>query len=713
MATAAIDAATTRRLATVARGANATMFMLFLTGLVSVLSRYARQTDMVIAGVFTSTVPLRISLPGDPTFTELLGRVRDTTIDALQHQDVPFEKLLDEFAPDRTLGYAPLVQVRFGYGSGAASDLPGTAMLDLSMYADVMADGNTTLALEYRTDLFDAAWAGRFLGCLATLLGYAADSPGIPVAELPMLSPAERDALILGRNRQAPPPAGDISDIRRVLLASTSRVIDGDEALPMSEVCDRAARIGRMLADRGAGPETLVGLCAGRGTGMLTALLGVWWAGAGYVPMDPGYPRARLTAMARSAELRVIICDAANRDLAWSVAGDAELICLGASLALAAEDPLDPVPVPATALAYVIFTSGSTGQPKGVEIEHRAVTNLVASFRRAIGLGSGDRFVAVTTMSFDIAVLELLLPLACGADLVIATDDQAREPGRLRSLIERTAATAMQATPQTWRMLVAGAGVPGGLRLRMCGGEALSADLADQLISPGATVWNVYGPTETTVWSAAGIARDAARAAEIGPPIEQTRVYVLDDLLMPVPVGVVGEVCLAGRGVARGYHDRPMLTAGSFRPDPWSSEPGGRMYRTGDLGRWREGGGLELVGRNDHQVKIRGFRVELGEIETVLRRHRDVREAVVVIAAAAADEATLVAYVVPRRGSVLARPGADLLAELRPQLSAVLPDYMIPALLIPLPVLPLTSNAKVDRSALPSPPWAPTADRHV
>jgi hypothetical protein len=296
---------------------------------------------------------------------------------------------------------------------------------------------------------------------------------------------------------------------------------------------------------------------------------------------------------------------------------------------------------------------------------------------------------------------------------VIATAGQAREPDRLRSLIERTAATAMQATPQTWRLLESAGGVPDGLRLRLCGGEALPADLAGQLMAPGVTLWNVYGPTETTVWSAAGIVTSAAQAAEIGPPIDHTRVYVLDERMTPVPTGVIGEVYLAGRGVARGYHGQPRLTARSFRPDPWSDEPGARMYRTGDLGRWRDGGGLELIGRNDHQVKIRGFRIECGEIETVLRAHRDIRQAAVVTAARA-GEAALVAYVVPRRNSALAQPGADLLEELRPHLRAVLPDYMIPALVVALPALPLTPNAKVDRAALPAPQWgvpAPAAGR--
>ena len=737
VAAVTVNAVTTRRLAAVAHSANATVFMVFLTGFAAVLSRYARQTDMVIGtavagrthaeldtivGMFTNTVPLRISLPGDPTFAELLGRVRDVIADGLLHQETPFSKLVEEFAPDRTLAYAPLIQVQFNYGSltPPAPDFPGitsfckaldtgTAKLDLTMYVDARDGQAATLELEYSTDLFDAAWADRFLRCTATLLEHAADAPGTAVADLPMLSGAERNALTIGRNRQELPAAdGDSVDIRRLLQASTSRVIDGDGALPISQVCDRAARFARTLADRGVGPDTPVGLCVERGTGLLTALLGVWWAGGAYVPLDPGFPQARLAAMARGAGLRIIISDSAHGDLARSVADGAAVICIDDPAATAVS-PLAPVPVPDSALAYVLFTSGSTGQPKGVGIEHRAVTNLFAWCRRAIKLGSGDRFVAVATPSFDIALVELLLPLACDADLVIATADEAREPDRLRSLIEGSAATAMQATPQTWRMLESAGGVPAGLRLRLCAGEILPADLASQLMASGVVLWNLYGPTETTVYSAARVVTGAADAAEIGPPIDHTRVYVLDERLMPVPVGVIGEVCLAGRGVARGYHDRPRLTARSFRPDPWSDEPGARMYRTGDLGRWREGGGLELIGRNDHQVKIRGFRIECGEIESVLRAHRDVRQAAVVTATRAGEPA-LVAYVVPRRGSALAQPGADLLKELRPHLRALLPEYMVPALAVALPALPLTPNAKVDRSALPAPQWdAPTS----
>lgn len=735
-----VDAATTRRLSEVAHDANATMFMVFLAGFVAVLSRYTGETDIVtgtqvagrthaeldpIIGMFTNTLPLRVSLGGDPTFAELLGRVRDTTLDALAHEQVPFEKLVDEFAPDRTLSHWPLVQVQFIYGSltpptlkvpgittSSSARLTGTAKLDVTIYADPMDGQSTTLTMEYSTDLFDRPWADRFLRCMAHLLEHAANAPGTAVADLPMLSAKELDSLIIGRNQQALPSAVESTDVRRLLQASTSRVIDGDEAVPMSEVCDRAARLASTLAALGVGTDTLVGLCVERGAGMLTALLGVWWAGGAYVPLDPGFPEARLTAMARGADLRIVISDSTHVDLARSVAGAAEVVRID-DAATTAGPPLDPVPLPASALAYVIFTSGSTGQPKGVGVEHRAVANLVTSFRRAFRLSSDDRFVAVTTLSFDIALLELLLPGICDADLVIATADETREADRLRSLIERTAATAMQATPQTWRLLVSAGGVSAGLRLRLCGGEALPADLAGQLAAPGVILWNLYGPTETTVWSAAGVVSDTAGAGEIGPPIDHTRVYVLDERLMPVPVGVVGEVCLGGRGVARGYHERPRLTARSFRPDPWSDEPGARMYRTGDLGRWREGAGLELIGRNDHQVKIRGFRIECGEIEAVLRAHRDVRQAVVVTTARA-GEPVLVAYVVPRRGSVAAQPDTDLVEYLRPHLRTVLPDYMIPALVVALPTLPLTPNAKVDRAALPAPESAapaPAADR--
>jgi non-ribosomal peptide synthetase component F len=650
-----MDAETTGRLATVANGANVTMFMLFLTGFVAVLSRYARQTDMVIGtqaagrthtelepiiGLFTNTIPLRFSLADNPTFSELLGQVRDTTLDGLAHQQLPFDRLVETLVPDRVLAHAPLIQAQFVYGSltAPALDFPGisshtkvlstdTAKLDLTLYADGSPGQSSALVLEYNTDIFGPAWADRFLSCMVHLLGHAADAPDTPVTALPLLSATERDALTIGRNHQQPAD-DDSTDFRHLLQVSTSRVIAGDEVVPMSQVCDRAARIARALADRGVGVETPVGLCAERGIGMLTALLGVWWAGAACVPLDPCFPAARLATMTRGAGLETIVADAAHSDLVRSVADGATVIRVD-DPATTAATPLAPVPVPASALACVIFTPGSAW----LGVDHRAVTSLLVSSRRTLKIGTGDR-AAAAAPPLDTFLFELVLSLTGNADLVIASAGEAREPDRLRSLIERTGATVMRATP----------------------------------------------------------------------PADHSRVYILDELLMPVPVGAVGEICLAGRGVGRGYYQRPRLTAQSFRPDPWGDEPGARMYRTGDLGRWRDDGSFELIGRNDHQVTIRGFRIECGEIEATLRKHRDVRQAVVVTAPRA-GQLELVAYIMPRRGSAIAQPGADPLDELRPHLRATLPDYMIPALIVALPALPLTPTAKVDRAALPAPQW--------
>jgi len=736
LAGVALEPAVTARLAELAAGNNATLFMVFLAGFTALLSRYSRQPELLVGtpvsgrthveldplvGMFTNTVVLRASLAGDPTFAELVARTRDTTVEAVAHQELPFEKLVDEFAPERSLAHAPLTQVLFGHQSLTPPrlDLPGlsvhswalftgTAKLDLSMYVDTAesADGSgstTTVSLEYNTDLFDRPWADRFLRCYARLLEHAVAAPDTPVSELSLLLPQESRALVGDRSLALPsdPP----SDVRTLLQASGSRVIDGAGSVSMAELCDRAARLARLLAERGVVLETPIGLCLDRGAGMLAALLAVWWAGGAYLPLDPDFPPARLTAMAGAAGARIILSDKAHSDFAGQLVEGAVVLDVD-DPAVAGAEPLPPVPLPPDALAYLIFTSGSTGQPKGIGIEHRSVANLLASFAHLLDLGADDTFVAVTTLSFDIALLELLLPPVCGADLVIASAEQTREPDELRSLIGSTGATAMQATPQTWRLLLAAGGVPDGVRLRLCGGEALPRDLADQLSAADAVLWNVYGPTETTVWSAAGVVTDGP--IEVGDPIGHTQVYLLDEHLAPVPVGMLGEVYLAGRGVARGYSDRPRLTAAAFRPDPFGAEPGARMYRTGDLGRWREGGGLELIGRTDHQVKIRGFRIECGEIEAVLRSHRDVRQAAVV-PMARGGEPELVAYVVPRRGSAAAAPDADLLELFRPQLKAALPDYMVPALVVALPALPLTPNAKVDRAALPAPEWGSRA----
>ena len=491
-------------------------------------------------------------------------------------------------------------------------------------------------------------------------------------------------------------------DVLRWVRESTATVTDDAGTVPVQTVCDQAARLARTLAEHGVGPDTRVGVCAARGIGMLTALLGVWWAGGAIVPLDPDFPLPRLEIISREAGLRLVMCDGDHATLARSLGGDLVVITLEHNVA----EPLDPAQVPPDALAYTVFTSGSAG-PTGVDITGRALANVLAVGQRDLGLGPGDRFVAVTTAAFDIALLELLLPLVCGTSLVIAAAADTREASRLRSLIERTAATALHATPHTWRLLCRGGDVPASLRLRLCSGDRLPPDLAASLTAPDAVVWNFYGYTETTMWTAAALVAPGEGPVVIGPAIDHTRVYVLDDGLAPVPVGAVGEVHIAGVGVARGFlgHDRRMSTA--FRPDSWAAEPGARMYATGDLGRWREDGRLELVGGTDGRVTIRGVRVDYGEVEDALRAHPAIREAAVV-GVPRADETALAAYVVSDSDGP-ARSTTELTALLRPHLQAALPEPMVPTL-VAVSALPLTRDGEVDLAALPAPEWTVTSE---
>jgi amino acid adenylation domain-containing protein len=494
-------------------------------------------------------------------------------------------------------------------------------------------------------------------------------------------------------------------DVWRSLRESTATVTDSAGTVPVPTVCDRAARLARTLTEHAVGPDTRVGVCAGRGIGLLTALLGVWWAGGAIVPLEPEYPLPRLETMAREAGLRLVVSDDDHATLAGSLGGDLVVITperpdhheIGG-------EPLDPVAVPADALAYTVFTSASDG-PTGFDITRRALANVLAVGHRDLGLGPADRFAAVTTTAFDLTVLELLLPLVCGTSLVIAAVEDTRDDSRLRSLIERNAATAMHATPHIWRLLCRGGDVPASLRLRLCSGDRLTPDLAASLTAPDAVLRHFYGHTETTMWTATGVPAAGAGPVVIGPAIDHTRVYVLDEAAAQVPVGVVGEVHIAGVGVARGClgHHRHMSTA--FPPDPWATEPEARMYATGDLGRWREDGGLELVGRTDRRVTIRGVRVDCGEVEAALRAHHAICDAAAV-GVPRAGETALVAYVVPDADGP-ARSATELLALLRPYLRAALPEPMVPTLVM-LPALPLTRDGEVDRAALPAPEWTVT-----
>ncbi|MGW4215308.1 amino acid adenylation domain-containing protein, partial [Lentzea sp. NPDC004789] len=489
-----------------------------------------------------------------------------------------------------------------------------------------------------------------------------------------------------------------VGPLAAALAGNGHPVVSGGAQVRTADLAERASRLATLIGLHGVGPNDLAGICVNRSAEMIASILGVWRAGGAYVPLDPGFPPERLRMMVADSGVRVIVTEPALLPLVTGIAGaDVAIVCLDLADPAEAVPQLRPVAVHPDDLAYVIFTSGSTGRPKGVQVTHRSLANLIRSFRDTAGLGRDDTLVAVTTLSFDIAILELLLPLFCGARLVIADRAQAADPWELRQLLVETGATAMQATPATWRMLVGAGGVPPGLRLRLCGGEALPPDLADELLSPGATLWNLYGPTETTVWSAAGVVQPRPAPVRIGPPIAHTQIYVLDDELRPVPVDEVGELYIGGLGVARGYHDRPGLTAARFLPDPFADGEGLRMYRTGDLARRLSDGLLDFLGRSDNQVKVRGFRIEIGEIEEALGRHPAVRHAVVA-PDVVSGETRLLAYVVPTAGAA-----ADLWPQLRAHLRQSLPDYMVPAAMVPLDALPLTPNGKIDRQALPKP----------
>jgi amino acid adenylation domain-containing protein len=709
-----------------------TLFMTLLSVFATVLARYTGRGDVLVGvpvsgrtrpetehlvGLFMNTLALRARMDDNPRFVELLDRVRRVTVGGLAHQELPFDRIVEMLHPVRSLAQSPVVQVMFALEepaepitTGGLTWTPslvdnGSAKFDLTLGVTDTGDGLTG-RLTYDADLFTPAWAQRFAGCLLAAARAVVADPQTRVGDLELLPAPLRDVVLL--DWAAGPPAGPPADVVP-LLADALRgerpavfAVDGTSSRERTARC--AGQVAALLARHGVGPDVPVGLCLPRTSALVPALLGVWWAGGGYVPLDPGYPAERLRLMVADSGLRVLLTHSSLAGLVADIAGADVTVLRVDSPEVAQADPVPARVVAPDALAYTIFTSGSTGRPKGVAVPRRAVHAMLCAFRDALPLTEADRLVAVTTLSFDIAVLELLLPLVCGGQVVLADASTAGDGAALRRLLHMSKATALQATPATYRMLHAAGGVPERVRLRLCGGEALPPDLVEVLTADGAQAWNVYGPTETTVWSAAGPVAPPPAPIEVGPPIPGTRMYVLDANLRPVPPGVLGEVYLAGAGVARGYHGQPGLTAERFLPDPWS--PGARLYRTGDLARWRDSGRLELLGRADHQVKVRGFRIETGEVEAVLARHAAVAQAVVTAQDTPSGAGSgpgagpqLVAYVVPAAGSTV-----DV-ATLRRHLNGYLPEYMVPAVFVPLPELPLTPNGKVDRGRLPAAVW--------
>lgn len=674
-------------------------------------------TSEHLVGTFVNTLVFRTDLRGDPDFRALLARVRAVSLDAFAHQDMPFELLVREMGGRPDAGRPPLFNVMFNMVNSPARDcrfdgLEWTRLdfdrqstqFDLTVVADLLYD--QAIVIEYATDLFARETVQRMGQHLLRVLSEVVASPDTPVSGIPLLTAEEGASLgRWSRGPDAPLAARSVAD----WVAAGARhrsghpaLVCGPQTLSHGELDAQSNRLARHLRQRGIGRGDLVGLWLSRGIDLVVAMLAVLKSGAAYVPLDPGHPVQRITQQIHDAGLSLLIGDSEtasrpdNGTVAWLPLDNERR-----TIADASDRPLDRDPARDAGPddpAYVIYTSGSTGKPKGVVVPHRAVVNLLGSMADRPGIRTDDRLLAVTTPGFDIAVLELLLPLGAGATVVIATDAQASDGRALADLVVLERITILQATPSRWHLLIdAGwAGAPGLKAL--VGGEPLTRHLASQLQARCGEVWNMYGPTETTVWSSCWrVPSDPACPISLGQPVANTSIQVLDEHLQPCPIGVAGEICIGGLGVALGYHQRDDLTAERFIDQPDAAPGHGRLYRTGDRGRWRLDGTLEHGGRLDDQVKLRGFRVELGEIEAHLLKHPQVARAAVVLREDASQSPRLVAYVVPN-GPTPTRDG------LRQHLRQWLPDALVPSQFVELASLPVLPNGKTDRKSLPAPP---------
>ncbi|MGX7674539.1 amino acid adenylation domain-containing protein [Plantactinospora sp. DSM 117369] len=722
------------RLVDLARDNQATVFMVLQAALAAVLSRLGAGPDIplgtVVAGrvdqaledlvgYFANTLVLRVDTGGDPTFRELLGRVRDVDVAAYTHADLPFEVLVEALRPTRSLSHHPLFQVmlvlqnaaRGGLELAGVTALPeptsiGAARFDLtvSLTEQHTRDGapaGFTGIVEYRTGLFDRSTIDLVVELYRRFLhGVAADA-GRAVSEVELVTPEERrELLALGSgSRRAVPPVTipDLFDRQAARDPGAPAVWYGDQVLSYAALNGRANRLARLLIGRGVGPERLVALALPRGPDLVVALLAVLKAGGAYLPVALDHPPARIADMIADARPVLLVTTGGVADRLPGTVPQLRLDDSGTAEWLARQPGTNPADTDRTAplspanLAYVSYTSGSTGRPKGVAVAHSSVVNMAAWANAELGRERLARVLAGTSLTFDVSVFEILAPLLAGGSIEIVDDLLALLSGRWRGSL-------LCAVPSALLNVVAHGSPDLDVDAVLLGGEAITAPLARGLrrALPGPTLANGYGPTEATVYATVRPAVDQDNPTSIGRPITNTRVYVLDSRLRPVPPGVQGELYLAGAGLSRGYLNRPGHTAKSFLADPFGPA-GSRMYRTGDLVRWTTDGQLDFVGRVDHQVKIRGIRVELGEIEAVLAEDPAVAHAVVVVRDAPPLGALLAGYVVPRPGGRV--DAEELLRGLREQL----PAYMVPSALVVLDQLPLSTNGKVDRAALPRP----------
>jgi amino acid adenylation domain-containing protein len=702
-----------------------TLFVTLFSAFHTLMQRLSGQEDIVVGipaagqtlvgsddlvGHCLNFLPVRVKANGQQSFQEFSKGVRREVLDSYDHQNYTYGTLIQKLELPRDASRLPLLSVMFNIDkrgfdklnfSGlkcAISTNPKTNV-NFDIFVNlVQGDNDLDLECEFNTDLFDRETVMRWLGHYEQLMQSIADDPSLPILKLPLLSKDEQTTMISDWNRTSREFPQDLAvhalfQKRAVENPGKVAVKCGPQSMTYAQLDGAANKLGAKLQKMGVKQGDLVGLCAERSAEMVTGLLGILKAGAAYVPMDPGFPEERLQMMVEDAKMRVVVTKGAGARLKFP---GVESVALE-SIDKESADGFAPAAVAGEDLMYVIFTSGSTGRPKGVQIPHRAVVNFLASMAREPGMTAKDTLLAVTTLSFDIAGLEIFLPLSVGGTVVVASSDAVSDGNLLRAELERSGASMMQATPITWRLLLE-SGWRGNPTFKiLCGGEALPPDLANQLLPCCGEFWNMYGPTETTIWSTCHRITRVDQPISIGRPIDNTTLYVVNAAMQPQPIGVVGELLIGGDGVARGYHGKPELTAERFVVDPFSHQATARLYRTGDLARWHVDGTVECLGRVDQQVKIRGFRVELGEIEEAIARHSAVRECAVVAKEEASGQKRLLAFVARRE------PGNgshDLAAQISAAAATQLPAYMVPTVVILDGDLPRTPNGKVDRRAL-------------
>jgi amino acid adenylation domain-containing protein len=703
-----------------------TLFVVLLTVFKTLLYRYTGQHDIVVGtitagrnraelepmmGYFLNTLVLRTDFSDNPTFRQVLHRVREVTVAAVAHQDLPFEQLVNELQPKRSPGTNPLFQVMFDFAPPILSTLNSdwtlsqldiqtdTAKFDLTMELDERADGMIG-RIEYNTDLFDEATIIRMIGHYQTLLeGIIIAKPEQPVSHLPLLTAQEQQQLLEWNNTQTDFPA-DVC-IHQLFERQVERTPDAvalvfeEKQLTYQELNGRANQLAHYLINLGVKPETLVGICVERSLEMIIGLLGILKAGGAYVPLDPTYPKERLAFLLEDAQVPVLLTQSSLIDQLPS--HQAQVICLDTdwemNSQLSSENRVSGVKP--ENLAYVIYTSGSTGKPKGVAIEHHSTIVLIMWAKKIFTSEEIAGVLASTSICFDLSVFELFVPLSWGGNIILA-----KNALHLPTLSIDSKVTLLNTVPSAMSELIRMNGIPASVRVINLAGEPLSKTLVQQIYQPETIekVFNLYGPSEDTTYSTfALIEKDSDKSPSIGCPIANTQIYVLDNHLQQVPLGIHGELYIGGDGLARGYFNHSELTAEKFILNPFSDNPKSRLYKTGDLVRHRPDGRLDFLGRIDHQVKIRGFRIELGEIEVVLSQHAMVQEVIVTVREDTPGDKRLVAYIVVKAQKEFST------TELRQFLQDKLPDYMVPSAFVLLETLPLTPNGKIDRQVLPQP----------